>query len=442
MKLRTLFIALALTSCAQSDNDDENIDNTTKKGDAGATVSTAYFESVKSIGYPYHGEDGNRYAKGQSDISALQPIDIPLDTKSTWIAAATLGQNSIWAVVTETGDVNAFKVDGTGYEAIAISPAKLDTPVPFTLVVTDSGEAVLANVFDDASPYTAPVIVDKTQGSRAYVANNGDLVLLKDSNTKERLAIDVLNYSRVLIDDKQRLLVLTKPTLFYDHQVLGSAHPNAAAITLVQTTPEFKVLSTIEIAEPDVIEGNPLIWKDMNNDGSLEIVTTLSNVNTGARLVIYNEDGSIFAEGTPINTGYRWRHQVAVAPFREANVNSLASVYIPHLGPQVEIIKTDDGSMDSTREPVNYSSHLSISLNLDKSIAGDFDNDSKPELMLINRDTQKELAAVSYSENNVEIDWTLALADKMSSNIAAATLDDGQIALGVGQGNSLRIWHP
>lgn len=427
MLKRTVFLCCFITACSDTES--------TK------TIATQNIGSVKTVAYTYHSDDGNRLVAGQSDIPNITPRDIPLAEDVFWITALKSENASIWVAVLSNGDTRAYKVTSDGYESIPVMPDNIGAAMPITAVLDNQNQVIIANNFSDGSPYTSPVILNKTTGSRAYIAKNGDLVL-SQGDTSQRLAIDAVKYSRILVDDNKNLLLLTKPTLSYDHQVLGDDHPNAAAITLVTTSPDFQVKSTININAPDVLEGNPLIWKDVNNDGNKEIITTLSNINTGARIVVFNEDGTLYSEGTSINQGYRWRHQLMIGPFNSDNEQSLASIYIPHLEPHIEFFRLDDESMTESRFALNYTSHLSRSLNLDKSIAGDFDNDGKPEILLINRDTESELAGISLSNNQANTDWTLNLNGKVSSNVAAVTLDNKQIALGVGQGKSLRVWQP
>lgn len=410
--------------------------------DSIATPETATLSKVASVGYIYHAENGNRYAKGNSDLSNTTPIDIPLPATVTYIAAAANGAESIWTTVLANGVVKAFKVDETGYDEVSITPAQLSTPVPPTLVVGDDNSVKLGNVFAGASIHSAAVIVNKTNGDRAYIADNGDVVL-KTAVGEQRLAVGALLYARLLLDANGRILVLTKPSTRYDHvDVLGSQHPHASSITLVETHPIFQVVKTIDIPSPDVVEGNALMWEDVNNDGQLEIITTLSKSGEGARIVVYNEDGAVVSSSSAIGVDHRWRHQIAVAPFQSAGENSLVSIYIPHLGPNIEYFRLDNASMTRSAKAVDFSSHLYTGANIDMSITGDFDNDGKIELLLINRNTRKEIGAFEYQDSGIVLDWRLPLSAAITSNLAAVTLTDNRLALGVGQGTALRVWRP
>ena len=413
--------------------------------DRSVIANTQNLSGIKSVGYIYHAEDGSRLVRGQGDLPNIVPVDIVLPDTVKWIAAVENDLKSVWVAVLEGGQVKAYIVSNQNAVEVAISPNQINTAIPPTVIIENDGSVKLANVFDDGSIYTSPVILDKDSGDRVYIASNGDVVL-KTATNEKRLSVNALPYARVLLDDNKRILVLTDPTDRYDHlAVLGSSFKHASSITLIDTT-TFTVSSKITLNAPDVVEGNALIWTDVNNDGNDEIITTLSNSN-GGRIVIYNEDGSIYSESTAIGIDHRWRHQIAVAPFKSANETSLVSIYIPHLGPEIEYFRLDDKSMDITNEAVSYTSHLFTGLNIDMSITGDFDNDGIIELLLVNHASRYSLdpsiiGAYEYDASGIRLDWTLNLKDRISSNVAAVTLSNNTIAFGVGQGKHLRIWHP
>lgn len=415
-------------------------------------AETQNINNVQAVGYTYHTEDGNRFVRGKGSLNSISPIDIPLPSAAVWIAgvseASVVGSEvnnaSYWVAVLSDGRVKAFKVDGQSYEAVDITPSQINLPIPPTLVLQDDGELKLGNVFTDASVNTSAVILNDV-GDRAYIANNGDLVLLA-SGIEKRLSINALPYARLLMDENQRLLVLTDPTSIYDHRaVLGNAYDHASSITLVNTVSDFNVENKITLTSPDVIEGNALIWRDVDGgaDGSAtrEIITTVARKNEGGRLVVFNEDGTERSSTSSIGIDHRWRHQVAVAPFK-SNEMGIVSVYIPHLAPKIEYFRLDDDSLTEDNLSMSYSSHLTTGLNIDMGIAGDFDNDGKTELLLVERIQRNSIGAFEYTDAGIELDWTLPLANSITSNVAAVTLNDDSIAYAVGQGRSLRIWHP
>ena len=93
---------------------------------------------------------------------------------------------------------------------------------------------------------------------------------------------------------------------------------------------------TYPVGNGQVIEGIAPIWVDWNQDGEREIIVTLSDLANGAQVVVFNEQGKRIAEGPAIGQGYRWRHQIAVAPFGPNGEMELVDVLTPHLGGVVE----------------------------------------------------------------------------------------------------------
>jgi len=429
-------ITLVTQGCFHEETD------STQNTSTNQSITSEIVTDIKAVAYPYHLENGNRLVSGQGDLPNLTFQDISLPSSVVWIAALADGNQSIWSAVLKNGDVKAFRVGNGNVEEIDISPSQVNNAMPPTLVLQNDGALKLANNFEDGSQFTGPVILDNSTGQMAYVADNGDVVL-KTGTNEQRLAVNALPYARLLVDENKRLLVLTEPTSRYDHlAVLGSAFKHASSITIINTKTTFEVDSTITISAPDVIEGNGLIWVDVNNDGLNEIITTLANSTEGGRIVVFNEDGTEYGSSTAIGINHRWRHQIAVAPYKDVNELSLVSVYIPHITPHIEFFRLDDESITITNKSISYSSHLFTGINIDMSITGDFDNDSQIEVLLVKSGSRNEIAAYSFSGTDIVQDWTLPLSSAITSNVAATTLTDGKIAYGVGQGSILRLWHP
>lgn len=164
---------------------------------------------------------------------------------------------------------------------------------PLLAISDDLAQLVIAP--QDASSLSNPILIE---GTLVYIAANGDVVS-HESTSQTRLPIDALPDARILLDEGQHLLVLTGPTNRYDHGVLGD-DLEASRITLIETKPEPRVLLTIPIEAPDVIEGISAIWADLDQDGIREIIVSLSNDQSGARLAAFREDGTLFAEGAAV----------------------------------------------------------------------------------------------------------------------------------------------
>lgn len=76
------------------------------------------------------------------------------------------------------------------------------------------------------------------------------------------------------------------------------------------------------------------------------------------------------------------------------------------------------------------------------SVAGDFDGNGTTELLVLNP-SLTELVAVRRVPESAEIIWNIPLDGKLNTNLATATLPDGNIVLGVGRTDGvLRLWYP
>jgi hypothetical protein len=245
----------------------------------------------------------------------------------------------------------------------------------------------------------------------------------------------------LLTDGEGRLLFLSNPTTRYDHGVLGD-EIEAAAITLVDTQPEPRVLQTIPINEPAVVEGIAPLWADLNGDGQREIIVTQSDANQGAQLVVYDESGARVATGPPIGQGYRWRHQIAIAPFGPDGELEIVDVLTPHIGGVVEFYRLDGDQLQVVAEEPGFTSHVIGTRNLDMALAGDVDGDGAMELLLPNQ-ARTELGAIRRTADGAEVAWTMPMDGHLSTNLAGVQMANGQLAIGAGREDGiLRVWQP
>lgn len=371
---------------------------------------------------------GNHLVHGSIDLKTASILDIPIDSEPLWLVSVPFNEGALFVAVMDNGATQAFKISGNAYEPYDISPAQLPPGTPPLLAISGSNIQLILPP-EDASPFTNPLLINN---KLAYIATNGDLVL-GDSKAQTRLPINALPDARIVIDENERLLILTQPTNRYDHGVLGD-DMEASGIALVDTQPGLRVIRTIPIEAPDVIEGISPIWADLDDDGVRDIIVTLSNSQSGARIVAFREDGTVLAESPTLQIGYRWRHQIAVAAFGITTQPTLVSIRTPHIGGVIEFFQFNDGKLEIVAEVPGFSSHSIGSRNLDSAIAGDFNNDGINELLAPDQ-IHSNLGVIAYDG----VITVLPLDGVLTSNLSA-TVVDGKLIIGAGTKGNLRIW--
>jgi len=408
----------------------------------GLTATSTYF------GYTHQQPDGNRIVDGTGQIPQLTPVDIPLPESATWIVSIPWKSGSFWAVVLADGQVLGFQIDTKGWHPAEIALGKLEAGEPPLLMRNGSTPTLLEAPSILASSLTHAIPFGEPYYAQIFIETGGNLVRV-DPNTRlsSALKIDALPDARILSDELGRLLLLSGPTNQYQHGVLGDTF-EAGSFTLIQD-PWLGEFTTISMPVGSVIEGIAPIWVDLNGDGEREIIITVSNAQQGAQILVFDETGKQIAAGPSTGQGFRWRHQIAAAPFGPNNEMELVDVLTPHLAGVVEFFRWEGDQLKVVAQLPGYTSHIIGTRNLDMAAAGDFDGDGHLEVLLPRQD-REELGAIRHTQASAEVVWSLPLDGRLTTNIGAVTLADGSIAIGVGlendilpiSGSSLRIWHP
>jgi hypothetical protein len=390
------------------------------------------------VGRTYHQADGNRLVAGTGNLSQLAPLDISLSGEPAWLTAVPYDDGVLWAAVMADGATQAFTVVDGQVTELSIEPQSLPAGMP-PLLSVDGGEPHFLVPDNDFSTSSHPVPFNE-EGDIAYLGGAGDLVIERGDRV-DMLAVNALPDARILVDEAGRLLLLSDPTTDYGHGVLGD-EIEAASVTLVETSPGPRIANKIDIGEPYVIEGIAPLWADLDGDGQREIIVTRTDDTSGAQIVAYAEDGRLVASGPTIGRGYRWRHQLAVAPFGPDGEIELVDVLTPHIGGTVEFYTLQGDTLAIESGLSGYTSHVIGTRNLDMAVAGDFNETGQLAILLPNQ-ARTELAAIQHGLQGAEVAWTVPADGTIVTNLAAVELAEGDLAVGVGrQDGVLRIWQP
>ncbi|HKJ26712.1 MAG TPA: hypothetical protein VJ965_03660 [Anaerolineales bacterium] len=394
-------------------------------------------ELLPQIGVTNQRQDGNRLVYSQMDLQNTTPLDIPISGKPVWVVGVPYEEGStLWVVALEDGRLLGYKVLAGEYELVDLPVSQLDPAQP-PAVAYDGDKIDILNInVGKLAPFTHPVLLDSD--SVAYVTDDGRL-RIQGSSVYEELTIDALLDGRVLTDGSGRILLLVQPTGIYDHAVLGDDR-EAKAFSLVTSSGE--VMERVAFYNDQVIEGLAPLWADLNGDGQREVIVTASNRQSGAQLVVYSEAGQQLAQGEAIGAGYRWRHQIAVAPFGPNQEIELVDVLTPHIGGVVEFFQLRDNKLVKVAEVSGYTSHVINTRNLDMALAADVDKDGQIELVLPTQNLDA-LGVIQRTDSGAEVAFEVPLNGSLSSNLAAITLPGGRMALAAGlEAGVLRVWIP
>jgi len=387
--------------------------------------------------YTHQQPDGNRYLTGRGNMPNAQTLDIKLAGVPRWLVAAPFKGGALWVAILETGATQGFIIEGVQVVETTITLGPLPAGSPPILAVAGDEAFLLTNRSDTAARFSHSVPVGDS-GQIAFIEIGGDLVLQKDGFETGRLAVDALPDARLLVDDQERFLLLTKPSTRYPYGIAGD-ELEATEITLLETRPSLKVAERIAIIGQRVAEGISPIWADVNGDGQREIIVTISDSENGAQVVVFSESGKRLAEGPAVGRGNRRRHQIAVAPFGVNGELELAEVLTPHIGGIAGFYRLDGDTLDLVAQQDGVTSHPIRSRNLDMGLAGDLDGDGQPELVVFDQQFQ-EVRALRRTEGGVELAWQTPVGGKAVTNLASVDVAGG-IALGVGREDGvLRVW--
>ncbi len=382
----------------------------------------------------HHSPDGNRYRTGRGTITQVAPLDIALDGTPIWVLGAPYKSGMLWTAILEDGGVQAFFVENRRLEPLRPSLRRQPIGAPPVLVVEGEQWQLLSA---PSNPLNHPILVPILDLQASILP--GGALHVEGESVQNQLGLDALPDGRLLQDESGRLLVLGGPTQAYAHAVLGDGI-EATRASLVDMRPIPPSIKHVQVPDGQVFEGLSAIWVDINEDGEREIVLTASEAAQGAQIQVFSEEGVLLAASQPIGLGYRWRHQIAVAPFGPRGEIELVSVRTPHLGGVVEFMRWEGADLPVVAQLGGFTSHNLGSRNLDLAVAGDFDGDGLTELLLPAQD-RSSLGAVQHTTEGAQLVWELPLDGRLSTNLAVLRSRQGTLSVGAGlQAGRLRLW--
>jgi hypothetical protein len=408
-----------------------------------------YGENERLVfGYTNVRPDGNRLIIGRGSFPHVRFLDIKLSGRPLWVVVAPGNGVSVMAVVLEDGRTEPFSIAEGRVTRTEVAPERIPAGAPPLLVlkpaVSTFETTMLQGSFYLNNYHTNPVILPLS-GRTAAIDNRGNIVVRekdqKGAITDRTVRVNALPDARILFDERERLFILTQPTDSYGHGILGDSL-EATRITIVETDPVVRVTKQIPVENGKVIEGLSPILADLDGDGMSEIIVTVSDAKSGAQIAAYSETGEVIGMGPEIGRGYRWIHQIAVAPFGPAGEIELAAVRTPHIGGIIEYYRLSGGSLRIVAREKGISSHRIGSRNLDMAVAADFDGDGTAELLVPNQmfDT---LLLLSRTKEGVEVESTYPVDGTVWTNIVAVTSGGEAIVVAVGrEDGTLRVWVP
>lgn len=397
------------------------------------------------LAYPHHQPSGNRIIDGQGTFPAVTAHDFTLNAgHPAYVVGLAAGEGILWSLSTETQALDVIqRLDSGEFLEMSALPTGAAEAVPPVLRLVDDLPLGL-RVPPGSSRLTHPVALPESERF-LHISQAGELVLFEAGQELDRLSLDVQPDARPVISADGRIALYVAATdQRYVHGIMGDDLEGTALLVLRTVEDRLQTVVRVDLPGDAVYEGLSPLWADVDGDGSQDVLTTVSDGSLGSRIraYVFAEDTLREVDGPPIGQPFRWQHQLAWGAFAPDGTPELVEVLTPHIGGVVRFYQFTGDALTIVAQQPGYTSHVIGSRNLDMAVAGDFNGDGLPEIVLPSQDRTR-IAGIQRTEAGAAVDWELPVDGLVASNLAAVRLPDGTLALAVGtQDGRLRVWLP
>ena len=173
-------------------------------------------------------------------------------------------------------------------------------------------------------------------------------------------AIDGLPDGRVTVGGKGASISktwYTRPTLRYDHGILGDNIEAGALIAIDSKGKRHEVV----LPETEVFEDITPRLVDLDGDGTTEIITIQSSISKGASLSIYQitTRGLVRVAYSPyIGLSHRWLNIAGIDHYSGNKSKEIAIVVTPHIGGRLDLYAFSRGKLYKLMSEQGFSNHF------------------------------------------------------------------------------------
>lgn len=374
-------------------------------------------------------QTGNRVTPGSLDLG-VEPSRVEIGSRPRWIVGGPIGTDTaIYVVVADDGSITAITSEPSGSSSADLGSWDPNTP---PVVVFGNGEYEVVAAPSGASSVTAPAIV----GPAIVSVTVEGKVSVGDGADATPIMVDGLGDSRLAVDERGLVAVLSDPTAEYGHGVLGD-RVESTTVTVFDPS-STDVIGVAEAPDGTVFETVAPMWADVDGDGDSELLLTASDDLGGGRLVVYDERGDHLGASAPIGRGQRWRNLLGVVAIE--GVPTVVDVQTPHIGGIVQWFRLEADVLERIASISEYSSHRIGSRNLDQGVIVVGQGDGAPEVVIPSQD-QRTLAVLELDDGDAVEVRSVPLGARLSTNLSVFTKPDGRAGLALGlEDGSLLIW--